>query len=363
MFPRTILETDLSTLDNNLSVYKSFLKPSTKMMAVVKASGYGTSPVKLSQFFQDKNLEYLAVAFTHEGVQLRDAGITMPIMVFNPDISYYDQLLKYNLEPVIYDFSQFEKLESFNNSNFKIHIKIDSGMRRLGFVKTDLNLLLIKLREIKNIKVLSIFSHLAASEDAVKDEFTKTQIDLFSELYDKIQTELGYKPLKHILNSSGIVRFSEAQFDMVRLGIGMHSDDTSNILNDRLKPIHSLLTNISQIKTVEANEGVGYGRRCIKNYKRQIAILPVGYADGLIRIVGNNKYNVWLNGHFAPIIGNISMDTCFIDITNISNVKVGDTVEIFGKHANVEDLARAANTISYEIFSRISSRVKRVCVK
>ena len=362
MFPRTILETDFEALDNNVSVYKSLLKPSTKMMAVVKASGYGTSSIKLAQFFQEKKLDYLAVAFTDEGIVLRNAGVTMPIMVFNPDISYYSDLVKYKLEPVIYDFHQFDQLESFKNLNFNIHLKIDSGMKRLGFVKHEMNQLGKKLNGLNNIKVLSIFSHLAASEESVKDDFTNSQINLYSELFSEIESQLGYKPLKHILNSSGMVRFPEAQFDMVRLGIGMHSDDTSNILNNKLKAVHSLLTQVSQVKTIEANEGIGYGQRCIKNYKRKIAILPVGYADGLIRFVGNSKYKVWVNGHFASIVANISMDTCFIDITDINDVKVGDEVEIFGRHASVEDLAKAANTISYEIFSRVSSRVKRVYI-
>lgn len=363
MNSRTVLETDFNAISHNVAIYKSFLKPTTKMIAVIKAAGYGPGAIKVAQHFENCGLDYFAVAFTQEGIELRNAGITLPIIVFNPELEYYNHLLNYNLEPVFYDFHQFDRIKTDNIKELKIHLKLDSGMRRLGFLDSEIDKLNDTLTDFKSIKVISIFSHLAASEESKKDDFTKNQIELFSKMYQKIQTKLNYKPLKHILNSSGIVRFPSAQFDMVRLGIGMHSDDTSNTLNNKLKAVHTLKTQISQIKIIKANEGIGYGRKCIKNYDRKIAIIPVGYADGLIRLAGNSKYNVWLKNNFAPIVANISMDTCFIDITNIENVKIGDAVEVFGKHAKIQDLAEAANTISYEIFTRISSRVLRVYVK
>ena len=363
MLYRTVLETDFIALAHNVALYKSFLKPSTKLLAVVKASGYGPGAKKLAQYFQDNGVDYLAVAFTEEGVELRQIGITLPIIVFNPELEFFNDIIKYNLEPVFYTFYQFEKIKKENIANLKIHIKLDTGMRRLGFANNDINKLIETLAEFKNLKILSIYSHLAASEESEKDNFTNTQIELFSKMYQQIQSKLNYKPLKHILNSSGIVRFSSAQFDMVRLGIGMHSDDTSNTINNKLKAVHTLKTQVSQIKTIVAGEGIGYGRKCIKNYNRKIAIIPVGYADGLIRFAGNSKYKVWLKNNFAPIVANISMDTCFIDVTNIENVKIGDIVEIFGENAKIQNMAKAANTISYEIFTRISSRVKRVYIK
>lgn len=363
MNSRTFLETDFNALGHNIAMYKSFLKPTTKMMAVVKAAGYGPGAVKIAQYFENCGLDYFAVAFTEEGIELRDAGITLPIIVFNPELEYFNKLLKYDLEPVIYDFGQFEKFASFNDSNFKIHLKLDSGMKRLGFSVSEIEKLNDTIAEFKNIKVVSIYSHLAASEELEKDNFTYNQIDVFSQMYHKIQSKLNYKPLKHILNSSGIVRFSSSQFDMVRLGIGMHSDDTSNTINNKLKAVHTLRTKISQIKTIKAGEGIGYGRKCIKKYNRKIAIIPIGYADGLIRLAGNSNYKVWIKDQFAPIVANISMDSCFIDITDLKNVKTGDSVEVFGKHAKIQDLAKAANTISYELFTRISSRVQRVYVE
>lgn len=362
MYSRTILETNFNNLAHNVRVYKSFLKPSTKLLAVVKASGYGAGGVELARFYQKFNADYLAVAFTEEGVELRKNGITIPILVFNPDIENFQDLIKYNLEPTIYDFQQFEKLTEFNTIEFKIHIKLDTGMHRLGFEEQQIKKLISKIKENKNLKVLSIFSHLAASEDKEIENFTNSQIDLFSVLYKEIQVGLGYKPIKHILNSSGIVRYPNAQFDMVRLGIGMHSDDTSGSITSQLKVVHTLKTKIVQIKTINPGEGVGYGVKYKKNYIRKIAIIPLGYADGLQRILGNNKYKIWVNNEFAPIVGTVSMDSCFIDITNIKNINIGDAVEVFGNHTKLQDISLAANTITYEIISGIAPRVKRVYI-
>ncbi len=363
MISRTVLQTDFNALAHNVDVYKSFLNPSTKLCAVIKASGYGSSDVKLAEFYEERGVDFLAVAYTDEGIKLRKHGISSSILVFNPEINCFDDLIKYNLQPTFYDFSQFKKLEEYKNTNFKIHIKLDSGMHRLGFEKNQIDKLIGKITENRTIEVASVFSHLAASEDRHKNEFTNNQIKLFSQLYNKIQSKLSYKPLKHILNSAGIIHFPKAQFDMVRLGIGMHSDDISNTINDKLKAVHTLKTKIIQIKTILPNEGIGYGIGYIKNYTRRIAIIPLGYADGIFRLLGNGNYKVWIKGSFAPIVGNVSMDTCFIDITDLKNIKLGDSVEIFGKNAKIQNCASAANTISYEVLSRISPRVQRVFVK
>jgi len=356
MFHNTILETNFRAFTHNISVYRSFLKTDTKLMSVVKAFGYGTGAIRLSKHFESIGVDYLAVAFIDEGIEIRKAGINLPILVFNPDLNYLNEIIKYRLEPAIYDLSHFSKLAQFEN--IKVHIKLDTGMKRLGFVPEEVDELIYWLKKL-NINVSSIFSHLAASEDSNKDEFTESQVALFSELYENITNEIGYKPLKHILNSSGIVKHSQYQFDMVRLGIGMHSDDSSGVISNKLQAVHTLKAPISQIKIAKANEGIGYGNRCKKNHERKIAIIPIGYADGIHRQAGNSKYKVWVNGAFAPIIGNINMDMSFIDITNL-DAKIGDMVEIFGEHAKITDLAIAADTISYELLTRLSSRVKRI---
>ncbi len=362
MISRTVLEIDFDALANNVNLYKSYLKQNTKLCAVIKAAGYGSSDVGLAEFYEKRGIDYLAVAYTSEGVKLRKSGILSPILVFNPEIDFFDDLIEYNLEPTFYDFSQFEKLKHYNYGEFKIHLKLDTGMHRTGFEENQIDKLLGYLNGNKNIKVLSIFSHLAASEDKEKDQFTNGQIKLFSKLYNKICSDLNYRPLKHILNSAGIIRFPNAQFDMVRLGIGMHSDDISGTINDKLIPVHTLKTKIIQIKTVSPNEGIGYGIKYKKNYTRKIAVIPLGYADGLFRLLGNGKYKVWINGNLVPIVGTVSMDTCFIDITGTDNIRLGDTVEIFGKNVSLQQCAIAANTISYEVLSRISPRVKRVFI-
>lgn len=359
MFHNTILETNLGAYTHNISLYKSFLKDGTKMMLVVKAFGYGTGAIRLSKHLERIGTDYLAVAFIDEGIELRKAGITTPILVFNPDLNYLKEILEYNIEPSIFDLSHFEMLEKFDTNNIKVHIKLDTGMKRLGFVSEEIDELIYWIKKL-NIKVLSIFSHLAVSEDEGKNDFTIQQIELFSELYDKISKEIGYKPIKHILNSSGIVKHSKYQFDMVRLGIGMHSDDMSGVISNKLRAVHTLKAPISQIKRVKANEGIGYGNRCKKGFDRKIAIIPIGYADGIHRQAGNSKYKVWINGSFAPIVGNINMDMSFIDISKLEDVGIGDMVEIFGEHAKITDLALAADTISYELLTRLSSRVKRI---
>ena len=363
MVSRTVLETNFNALEHNVNIYKSFLGQSTKFCAVIKASGYGSSAIELAKFYEKIGVDYLAVAYTYEGVELRQNGITKPILVFNPEIDFFKILLENNLEPAFYDFSQFEKFKKCDIDELKIHLKLDTGMHRLGFEESRIDELIQYLKSNNNIKVVSVFSHLAASEDKEMDSFTYKQIRLFEKMYDKIQPVLSNSPMRHILNSAGIIRFPEAHFDMVRLGIGMHGDDTSGIISKELKAVHTLKTKIIQIKTIKPGDGIGYGIRYKKNNNRKIAIIPLGYADGLFRIFGNNNNMAWVNGTKVPFVGNVSMDTCFIDISGLDCVKTGDEVEIFGSNISLQECARSVNTISYEILSRIAPRVKRVYVR
>lgn len=357
---KTQLIIDFEALDHNINVYRSFLTRNTKVMAVVKASGYGAGAIKLAEHFQKIGIDYLSVAFIDEGIELRKAGISLPVMIFNPDYDYLDEMINYDLEPVIYSFHQFEKVLEKGIESFKFHIKLDTGMKRLGFESEEIEKLCKYLIDHRDFKVVSVFSHLAASNDPEKDDFTLQQMELFSLMFEKIADSLGYYPLKHILNSSGIVRFSDYQFDMVRLGSGMHGVDISHIISDKLEAVHILKTMISQIKHVKPGEGLGYGLKDRSEKERTIAIIPVGYADGMLRQAGNGRYKVWINGSYAPVIADVNMDMSFIDVTDIDSVQPGDFVEVFGKNAKIEDLADAGNTIFYEIISRISIRIKRI---
>jgi len=357
-YHNTVLETDLEALTHNINIYKSYLNKRTKLMAVIKASGYGAGAVKLANHLQNSGVDYLSVAFINEGIELRKAGIKLPVMVFNPDLDFLSEIVSFKLEPVIYKLSQFEKIPL--DRSLKIHLKFDTGMKRLGFESKDVPKLLNKLERFENLNVVSIFSHLAAANDENSTGFTKVQIRKFIGISNEIKNFLGYKPLMHILNSSGITGFPDYQFDMVRLGAGMHGIDPGHTIQQKLLPVHSLKTIISQIKYVKSGESIGYGRKCIKNHDRIIAIIPVGYADGLLRQAGNSNYMVWVDGNFVPVIADVNMDMSFIDITGLSYIKEGDRVEIFGEHTTITDLAKAGNTIFYEILSRISPRVKRV---
>jgi Alr-MurF fusion protein len=357
---KTQLIIDFEALDHNINVYRSLLDKNTKVMAVVKASGYGAGAIKLAEHFQKIGIDYLSVAFIDEGIELRKAGINLPVMIFNPDYDFLNEMVEYDLEPVIYSFHQFEKVLEKGIESFKFHIKLDTGMKRLGFEHEDIYKLTEYLEVHRNYKVVSVFSHLAASNDPEKDVFTIRQMESFSSMYENISGALGYYPLKHILNSSGIVRFPQFQFDMVRLGSGMHGVDISHLISDKLEAVHILKTMISQIKHIKPGEGIGYGLKDKSDKERIVAIIPVGYADGLLRQAGNGRYKVWINGSFVPVIADVNMDMSFIDITGIESVQPGDFVEVFGKNAKIEDLARAGNTIFYEIISRISIRIKRI---
>jgi alanine racemase len=358
---RTVMEINLNALVHNLNYFKSLLRPEVKVLALVKAFSYGSGSFEIANLLQFHRIDYLGVAFADEGVALREAGITVPIIVLNPSFGTYELMIEYNLEPEIFNFSGLEEfaniLDRSGVGKYPIHLKIDSGMHRLGFTVDDVDELIIRLKKHNNIKIQSIFSHLASSEDKVDDAFTQHQIDIFSSACTKISDSVGYSPIKHILNSAGIERFRQAQFDMVRLGIGLYG--VSSIDQERLQNVSTLKTHVIQVKHLKPGETVGYNRKGVISKLSTIATIPIGYADGLDRKLSNGCGKFLLNGKLVSTIGNVSMDTCLIDATGI-DVTEGDEVIIFGKHPTIFDLAKAIETIPYEVLTSISRRVKRI---
>jgi alanine racemase len=362
----TILEINLNAIIHNLNFYRSTIQTETKIMAMVKAFSYGSGSYEIANALQFHNVDYLTVAYSDEGVELRKAGITLPIMVMNPDEQSIDSILKNNLEPEIYSLRIFQLLEKAieqhitdENQKVKIHIKLDTGMHRLGFEINDLPELIHRIKKNPNIIVQSVFSHLAASDNNLYDVFTKKQISSFNEMSSFIISELGYNILRHILNSAGILRFPEAQYDMVRLGIGLYGISSIGYEQKDLQNVGTLKTVISQIKNIPENDTVGYGRAWIAAKNSKIAIIPIGYADGLNRKLGNGNGKVLINNRFAPIIGSICMDMCMVDISGI-DANENDEVIIFGEKYSVNDIANDLQTIPYEVLTSISRRVKRI---
>ncbi len=358
---RTVLEINLNALVHNLNYFRSKLKPETKIMIMVKALSYGSGTFEIANVLQYQRVDFLGVAFADEGVALREAGIKTPIIVMNPEQYSFDLMLKYNLEPEIYSFkilNQFyQAVKKAKLENFPIHIKLDTGMNRLGFTKNEIPKLIAELKKSVHLKLSSIFSHLAASEENVHDKFTQEQITLFDELSKHIIKKFKYHIIRHIANSAGIERFPEAQFEMVRLGIGLYGISATN--QDQLATVSTLKSTVIQIKQVPKDETIGYSRKGKAEKDITIAVVPVGYADGLNRKLGNGKGKLYINGFFVSIIGNICMDMCMVDITNC-NIHEGDDVIVFGKEQSVIDMANTLETIPYEIFTSVSSRVKRV---
>lgn len=356
----TVFEINLNALTNNFNVYRKLVEPKTKIMAMVKAFSYGTGSYEIAKTLAFNQVDYFAVAYADEGVVLRKAGIKTPIMVMNPEKSSFDLILKYNLEPAIYNLSILNDLiKAINGQEIGIHIELDSGMKRLGFDEPQLKDLLSVLAHNNHIQIKSILSHLAASEAHEHDAFTQNQITKFDAFSQKITCEFSYKILRHILNSSGIVRFKNAQFDMVRLGIGLYGIDPALEVQKQLQAIGSLKTVISQIRNISVEESIGYGRRGTVNKPSRIAIVAIGYADGLDRKLSNGNGYMLVNGKQAPIIGSICMDMTMIDVTEI-NCQEGDEVIVFGGELSIEILAEKLGTIPYEILTSISQRVKRV---
>ena len=362
----TVLEINLNSIVHNLNYYRSKLNANTKMMAMVKAFSYGSGSFEIANILQFHRVDYLCVAYADEGIELRKAGITLPIMVMNPEEQSYDSMIQYNLEPEIYSLRVLELFEASlkrsENKSFKsipIHIKLDTGMHRLGFDENDLNELIVRIKNNKHILIKSIFSHLAASDEHEHDEFTWRQIKKFNLMYDAIKSHFSYPILKHILNSAGISRFPDAQFDLVRLGIGMYGIGVNQAEQVQLQNVSTLKTNISQIKNILANDTIGYSRKGVALADMQIATVPIGYADGLSRKLGNGNGKMIVKGKPAPIIGNVCMDMCMIDITNI-HANENDEVIIFGDNYSIREVAKNADTIPYEILTNVSRRVKRI---
>jgi Alr-MurF fusion protein len=356
----TVMEIDLGALVHNLNFFKSRLKPETKIMVMVKAFAYGSGSPEVANVLQYHKVEYLGVAYVDEGVDLRKNNITIPIMVMNPSEDSFDTLIAYNLEPEIYNFKVFHALLQYlGNRSCSIHLKLDTGMHRLGFEKNDLPEVIQLLKMNPNIHVSSIFSHLAGADEAAHDAFSNQQADQFKECADLISISLGYKPLYHILNSPGILRLSHLQYDMVRLGIGLYGVDPTQDDFKELQPVATLKTIISQIKNIKKGESIGYGRKGVAEKDLKLATIAIGYADGFSRRLSQGIGEVLINGHRARVIGNVCMDMTMVDITDL-DAKEGDEVTIFGNELPIQTMAAKINTIPYEILTNVSERVKRV---
>jgi len=362
----TQLEINLNAIEHNFNQYKSILNSNTKVMAMVKAFGYGSGSYEIAHSLQYIGANYLAVAYIDEGVALRNSGIALPIMVMNPNANAFETLIQYNLEPQVYSFDLLDKfiasLNAQQATEYPIHLKLDTGMKRLGFEEDEIEKL--ASYDFSQVKIASMLSHLAAADDLAHANFTQMQFERFEKMSEIIMDKLNYKPLLHILNSAGVANYSHAQYNMVRIGLGLYGYETSVNNNLKLQPAACLKTKISQIKELQKGETIGYGRKGVANENLTIATIDIGYADGFSRAFSNGFGSVVLHNKFAPIIGNICMDMSFIDVSLIPGAKVGDEVVIFGESTinrgpSIMDLAKKLNTIPYEILTSISSRVKR----
>jgi alanine racemase len=334
------------------------------VVAMVKAWSYGTGDVDVARMLQHEGIKYLAVAFADEGVALRSKGITMPIVVLNADQDSFDMMIAHDLEPEIYSFHSLDAfrraVHHARREAYPIHIKLDTGMHRLGFVDDEIDMLGRAIHLDTTLTIASIFSHLSSADMPSEDDFTRKQIEAFDYMSQQLTEWLDYKPLRHIANSAAIVRFKEAHFDMCRLGLGLYGFGFEH--TDELIPVATLTTRIVQVKNLRAGESIGYGRTARVEKSMTTATIPVGYADGLDRHLGNGRWSVKVAGKSAPIIGRVCMDSAMIDITGIEGVDVGDKVTIFSAERGntLEDMAKVLDTITYEIMTSISSRVKRI---
>lgn len=357
----TVLDINLNAIVHNLNHFRGLLNPGTKMMAMVKAFSYGSGSYEIASVLQFHRVDYLAVAFADEGVALREAGITMPILVLNPEVGSFATMVEHKLEPEIFnltslnDFSR--EVEHWGMQDYPIHVKLDTGMHRLGFISNHIPDLIAALKSCQSLRVESVFAHLAAADEPNHDAFTLEQIAVFERNTKLLRKELGYDFLRHTLNSSGIERFPQAQFDMVRLGIGLYG--ISALAENPLRVVSTLKSTIVQIKDIMPDESVGYGRKGRVTKPSRIATIPIGYADGLNRLLSNGVGSFKVRGMRVPIIGNICMDLCMIDVTDVK-AEEGDEVIIFGESPSITDIAEQLNTIPYEVLTGISRRVKRV---
>ncbi len=360
------LEINLKGCLENYRYFRSRLEPSTKLLVLVKANAYGHGAVEFASLMEDAGADYLAVAYPVEGMELRDAGIKSPIIVLTAGTDSFEEIIDNSLEPGIPNLCALkelcEVLRKRGVNDFPVHIKIDTGMHRLGFMSEEMDELMAFLSGCREVRVKSVYSHLAAADEPESDEFTLGQIALFKENADRLSTVLGYKPLYHVLNSAGIERFPQYQFDMVRLGIGIYG--VSAIPGVELSPVASFKCKVLQVKTLKPGDGtIGYGRHGkIAPEGTVIATIPVGYADGLDRHLSRGNASFSVNGHKVPTIGNICMDMTMLDVTGV-DVKVGDTVTIFGEDPTVSELAAILDTIPYEILTSVPRRIERIIIR
>jgi alanine racemase len=360
----TVLEINLDALSHNLNVYRSYLSPGIRIMVMVKALAYGSGSIEVANLLEFHRIDYLGVAYIDEAVTLRKNGISLPIMIMNPSSDSFDSIIEFRLEPEIYSIGLLKEVDRYtkrNKKTIRIHVKIDTGMHRLGFQPEELDEMISILISNPFLEVSSVFSHLAAADEPKHDVFTSLQAKKFDSAIHQIRSALSKPFIVHIANSAAILRFPEYHYDMVRLGIGLYGfDNTGNIL-DRLSPIGRLKTNISQILHLKKGESVGYGRKGKLSRDSRIATIAIGYADGFSRAFSNGKASVYIKGQSAPVVGNVCMDMTMIDITDL-NAGEGDEVIVFGSEHPLHQLAKAINTIPYEILTNVSERVKRVYV-
>ena len=361
---QTVLEINLNAIAHNLKEFQKILQPSTRIMAMVKAFAYGSGGAEIASILQYHQVDYLGVAYADEGVELRKAGIRLPIMVMNPEENAFDSIIENNLEPELYSFEILLSFDKFLQKEglqlYPIHIEIDTGMNRLGFSIKDIDRLAAVLQTTSSFKVQSVFSHLAASEEAGQDNFTIQQFDLFTNSAKKLQEKIGYHFIRHISNSAAAIRHPQLQMDMIRLGIGLYGVDNSGASALNLQTVATLKSTISQINYLKKGDSVSYNRKGIVDKDSIIATIRIGYADGFPRRLGNGVGKVWINGKLSPVIGTVCMDMFMLDVTNNPGVQVGDDVIIFGSQLPVQTLAQWASTIPYEIMTGVSQRVKRV---
>jgi Alr-MurF fusion protein len=360
---QTILEIDLNALAHNLKRYQAKLNPGVKLMAMVKAFSYGSGSSEIASILQHNHTDYLGVAYADEGIELRKAGITLPVMVMNADESSFAALVEWNLQPVLYSFPILHEFADYlkfkERKHHAVHIEVETGMNRLGFGAHEIHQLANEFAASENLKLVSLFTHLAASEDPAQDEFTNEQVRIFNEAAGKLEQALPYTFLKHVSNSAAIFRHPALQLDMVRLGIGLYGIESSGHDMDLL-PVADLRSTIAQIKYLKAGDTVSYNRRGIIKEDAVIATVRIGYADGYSRRFSNGAGRMLVNGKLAPVIGTVCMDMTMLDVTDIPGVKEGDDVLVFGKALPVQQVAEWAGTIPYEIMTSVSHRVKRV---
>ena len=361
---QTVLEINLNAIIHNLKEYQQCLKPDTKVMAMVKAFAYGSGGAEIAGVLQYHKVDYLGVAYADEGVELRKAGINLPIMVMNPEPYAFETIIEHNLEPELYSFELFYSFDNFLRQeaiqHYPVHLEIETGMNRLGFSIHEIENLAQVLKDISTVKIQSVFTHFAASEEEAQDEFSLQQFTVFQNAVNTIKERTGLTFLSHIANSAAVVRHPEMQMDMVRLGIGLYGVDSAAGNKVNLQTVATLKSTIAQIKHLKKGESVSYNRKSIIEKQAKIGTIRLGYADGYPRRLGNGIGKVWIQGKLAPIIGTVCMDMFMVDISEIPDVKEGDEVIIFGKEIPVQQIAEWANTIPYEIMTGISQRVKRV---